>query len=175
MWQYSGAYMVSEGDRTKTYTTADLCELFKISKSTLYRYESEEGFPPVTRDIRRSEQRLYNKEHLLAISDLQMKQIREMGDRRGDQSVLDRSLEMRAVQRIWAGQVILGIEELSAMAKERPLAIDTIRQLLRFAFFELEPNQPSFAEMLDLIAFAAHRLAPAPAEPSAALPHATGH
>ena len=56
-----------------TYSTAEICEMFGISKSTLFRWEREGLLPPISRDL--SGQRLYTQKHLNAISERQKKQL----------------------------------------------------------------------------------------------------
>src|ERR1035438_3897641 len=50
----------------RRYTPAEICEIFAVSKSTLFRWEQEAVIPPVPRDEKH--QRLYTSEHVRAIS-----------------------------------------------------------------------------------------------------------
>ena len=59
--------------KDQTYTTAEICEMFGISKSTLFRWEKEDQLPHIPRDI--NGQREYALEHIHAISERQKKQL----------------------------------------------------------------------------------------------------
>ena len=50
----------------RTYSTAEICDMFGVSKSTLFRWERDGLLPSVDRDV--NGQRQYSQIHLEAIS-----------------------------------------------------------------------------------------------------------
>lgn len=60
----------------KTYTPAEVCEMFGIPRTTLFRWEELSSFPPPVRDEEKKS-RVYREEDLKNIASLVRKKIRE--------------------------------------------------------------------------------------------------
>jgi len=134
--------------KDQIYSTAEVCELFGISKSTLFRWERENMLPPIPRDI--SGQRTYTQEHILAISERQKKQLGKRFARAvetGDESSLIRIQEAVALRKFLEGDVtgLYELEELSAVSN------DTLKQIMQIALDQYEPGDQAFCEIIRVL------------------------
>jgi hypothetical protein len=121
--------------------------MFNISKSTLFRWEHEDWFPPVGRDL--NNKRQYTWEHIQAIT---MKR-----NRRQFEQAASAEDEVRLGE-IWGESLSLhkfiymgdatGLQEL---AEYPGLAPETTRQLLRAALEDYEPGDETFCQILRVI------------------------
>ena len=131
-----------------TYSTAEICEMFGISKSTLFRWEREGQLPPISRDI--SGQRLYTQEHLNAISERQKKQL---GKRyasaiaANDQNSLLQISEALALRKFLEGDII-GLYELAELDS---ISEETLRQLMQIGLEQYAPNDKTFCEIIRVL------------------------
>ena len=132
----------------KIYTTAEVCEMFNLSKSTLFRWEREGVLPPIPREI--GGQRKYGQEHLRLISERQKEklkrsyaQIAESGD---EDSYWEIS-ETLALNKFLEGDPT-GLLEL----REHPqVSAETQMQLLKIAVEQYRPGDPVFHEIISVI------------------------
>ncbi len=139
----------------QTYTTATLCEMFNISRSTLFRWErqgklpSGDPFPPVSRDV--NGQRQYSWKHRAAIAKYQLKRRFEQIASAEDQAYaidnVDIVWEQLSLYKFIELRDSTGLRELS----ERPtLAPDIIHQLLREAT-KYHPSEEMFCQIVSLV------------------------
>ena len=134
--------------KEKFYTTAEVCEMFNISKSTLFRWERDGLLQSIPRDI--SGQRKYGQEHLRQISERQKEklgrrylQIAENGD---EESYWEIS-EALALNKFLEGDAT-GLFELA----EHPQVSAEIQvQLLRIALDHYLPGDPIFQEIIKIV------------------------
>ena len=115
------------------YSPAEICEIFDISKSTLFRWEEEELIPVVRRD--RHHQRQYERAHLKAISDRQKQVLKKRFDSAAElddeRSLVDLEHihESNALRKMLVGDRS-GFDELESAKR---IAASTIKHLLRIA------------------------------------------
>jgi len=130
----------------RTYSTAELCQLLEVSKSTLFRWEQEDWFPLLERDL--NGERLYTNEHIQAISKKQLTRQFEQAAKRDDEKSLETIWEKLALRKFLEGDVT-GLYE---MAEYHRLSAPTLRQLLQTATEHYEPGDPVFTDIIDVIA-----------------------
>ena len=131
----------------RVYSTAEICQMFQISKSTLFRWEREQLLPPVGRDL--MNQRQYTQEHLQAIRGRRMKQLGarlEQTDRLKDDAALQEIWEAITLHKFLGGN-LLGLDELAGY---RRLAPETILQLLQVAIDQEEIGSDAFCRILQV-------------------------
>ena len=132
----------------RVYSTAEICQMFQISKSTLFRWEREQLLPPVGRDL--MNQRQYTQQHLQAIRDKRMKQLGarlEQTDRLQDDAALQEIWEAITLHKFLGGNP-LGLDELAGY---RRLAPETIFQLLQVALEHHDIGSDSFCRILQVV------------------------
>jgi hypothetical protein len=134
--------------KDQVYSTAEICEFFGISKSTLFRWERENMLPAIPRDI--SGQRIYTQEHILAISERQKKQLGKRFARAvevGDESSLIRIQEAVALRKFLEGDVtgLYELEELSTVSN------DTLKQIMHIGLDQYEPGDQAFCEIIRVL------------------------
>jgi len=134
--------------KDQVYSTAEICELFGISKSTLFRWERENLLPSIPRDI--SGQRLYTQDHVLAISERQKKQLGKRFERAveaGDETSLIRIQEAVALRKFLEGDVtgLYELEELPAVSN------GTLKQIMQIGLDQYEPGDQTFCEIIRVL------------------------
>jgi DNA-binding transcriptional MerR regulator len=132
----------------RTYAPAEICEIYGIARSTLFRWEAEGVIPTVARDI--TNQRRYTHEHIRAINKRQYGQLRQRFERAlqsEDRLIQTEIMECLSLRKFMEGDVT-GLYELGESPSLTPR---TIRQLLRAAIEECEPTDALFSEILEVI------------------------
>ena len=130
------------------YTPAQICEMFGISKSTLFRWERDGRLPPVHRDL--ANQRQYTRAHIQAISELQKGKLGQQFARVAAAEDLEQQeavMEAVSLRKFLEGDMT-GLYELGEYA--RPSA-ETVRQLLRIALDQYEPDSDEFRELVETV------------------------
>jgi hypothetical protein len=130
------------------YSTAEVCEMFNISKSTLFRWEKEGQLPAVPRDL--TGQRQYSQEHLSAISDRQKQQLGKQfahAIKAGNETSLLRISEAIAMRKFLEGD-ITGIYELAELQE---VSDDTLRQLMQLGLDQFDPRDRIFCEIIRVL------------------------
>lgn len=124
----------------RTYTTAEICEVFNISKGTLFRYENEAWFPTVQRD--RNDGRVYSSQHISAIANKLYRQSLRRKSGLTHEAQQEESFYSFLVWRDeWA---------LRALGKST-LSPRIIKQLLRIALEDYQPIDMLFRGIIELI------------------------
>ena len=136
--------------KEKSYTTAEICEMFDISKSTLFRLEREGILLPVPRDI--TGQRQYGKDHLRQINEKQ----RESFGRRYQQIANQVNQDENAFWQLYEVQAIREFLEddltgLHELAESPQLSGAGIQQLLKIALDRYQPEDEVFREIISVI------------------------
>jgi len=134
--------------KDQIYSTAEICEMFGISESTLFRWEREGQLPFIPRDL--SGQRQYNLDHVTLISERQKKQLGkryEHAIRAGDENSLLQISEAVAVRKFLEGD-ITGLYELGEMAE---VSKDTLQQIMQIGLYQYEPGDPTFCEIIRVL------------------------
>jgi DNA-binding transcriptional MerR regulator len=125
------------------YSSAEVCKMLDISKSTLFRWEADGLLPPVRRSLKG--QRQYTEEHIRAISQEQLrKQFKRIVKSEADQREV---MEVQSLVKFLAGDVT-GLTEL---AQYHRLSLRTIRELIRVALKQYEPGDPTFCEIIEVV------------------------
>lgn len=139
----------------RVYSTVEICQMFQISKSTLFRWERENLLPPVGRDL--TNQRQYTWEHVRAIRARLMKQLGarlEQTDRLRDDAALQTIWETITLHKFLDGN-LLGLDELAGY---RCLSSETIIQLLQVALEQYEVGSAAFNRILQVALEKSQRL-----------------
>lgn len=134
--------------KDQIYSTAEICEMFGISKSTLFRWEREGQLPTIPRDI--SGQRQYSIDHVTAISKRQKKQLGkrfEHAIKAGDEDSLQQISEAVAIRKFLEGD-ITGLYELAELPE---VSHNTLRQIMQIGLEQYEPGDPTFCEIIRVI------------------------
>ena len=134
--------------RNQIYATAEVCEMFGISKSTLFRWEREGLLPPVPRDI--SGQRQYNLDHISAISERQKKRLGKHfahAIKSGDEKSLLQISEAVAIRKFLEGD-ITGLYELAELPE---VSNETLLQIMRIGLDQFEPGDRTFCEIIRVL------------------------
>jgi len=130
----------------RIYSPAEICEMFGVSKSTLFRWEEQAWFPQVSRDL--TNQRQYTQEHIQAIS-------RKLDGRQFEQAAkADDEPRLREITEAISLHKFLYLGDktgLQHLAEYPYLLADTIRQLLRAALEEYEPGEETFCEIIRVV------------------------
>lgn len=130
------------------YSPAEICEMFGISKSTLFRWERDGLLPPVHRDL--ANQRQYTRAHLQAISELQKGKLGQQFERVAAAEDLEQQeavLKAVSLHKVLEGDMT-GLYELAEYARPSP---ETVRQLLRIALDQYEPHSDEFRELVETV------------------------
>ncbi len=134
--------------KERNYSTAEICEMFSISKSTLFRWEREDLLPPIPRDI--TGQRQYTQAHISAISERQKAQLSKRFQRAseaGDETSLQMIAEAVSLRKFLEGD-ITGLYELSEL---ETISHDTQKQLMQMGLEQFEPGDPVFCEIIRVL------------------------
>lgn len=132
-----------------TYTPAEICKMFDISKSTLFRWEREGEISPPDRDLR--QRRYYTQKHRAEIAELLM--------RRDYERMMRAEKEPGAEERMKALSEQISLRKfvhlqdrtgLYQLAEHETLSSDTIHQLLQEAQ-RYEPSSDVFREIIRVI------------------------
>jgi DNA-binding transcriptional MerR regulator len=120
----------------RTYTPADLCELFGLSRTTLFRWEEQHEIPKAERE---GNNRIYRREHLRSIAGLMRKKIRDEinASSRYNPDELhptpDQLEKLFRVEFVGERDPVHGLRMLSALAKKHKLSEETVNLLIKSA------------------------------------------
>jgi len=134
--------------KDQVYSTAEICEMFGISKSTLFRWEREGQLPHIPRDI--SGQRQYNLDHITAISKRQKIQLGRRyahAIKAGDEDSLQQISEAVAMRKFLEGD-ITGLYELAELAE---VSKDTLQHIMQIGLDQYEPGDTIFCEIIRVL------------------------
>jgi len=135
-------------DDAHNWTTAEVCERYGISKSTLFRWERDGVISPPERDLRGF--RVYTSQHRSEISKLLLRRSHKRLARRESPLAEEQQrllLEQGSLTKFLDRNEILGLYEL---AEHQHLSAAAIRLLLRRAQ-ELDPADETFQEIIRVI------------------------
>ena len=133
----------------KTYSPSEICELFKITRTTLFRWENKNKISPVRRKGGRERQ--YTQTHIAEIAQIQLDNLKK-----------EHRLASKSENEIWMSQILqtksiiktLYLEDLSGIYELaeslETLSKETIRELLLKAA-DLEPDDALFEGIIELI------------------------
>lgn len=139
--------------RQKTYSTAEICEMFDISKSTLFRWEQDGILPNVSRDM--NNQRLYSDQHIRVISQKQIGQLKQQFARAIEASRDGWGVFEAVSLRKFIEGDITGLRELAAREE---LSVGTIYRVVQIALDRYEPHEDAFAEAMHVAWHGSSRL-----------------
>lgn len=132
----------------RVYSPNDICKMFNISKSTLFRWEQEEWFPRVSRDLRG--QRQYTQAHIQAISEKQKEQLSKQFGRAADvenNATLEGIAQAISLHKFLEGDMT-GLYELAEYPRLPP---DIILQLAQRALERYTPADKAFCEIMQVV------------------------
>jgi DNA-binding transcriptional MerR regulator len=131
-----------------TYSTSEICAMFNISKSTLFRWEKEGLLPVVSRDI--SGKRQYSHEHISAISERQKRRLGKQfahAIEAGSEGNIIKISEALAIRKFLEGD-ITGIYELAELPE---ISTETLRQLMQIGLDQFQPGDRMFCEIIRVL------------------------
>lgn len=138
----------------RTFTPAEICELFGISKSTLLRWEREGLLEAVARGVKLNTiQRQYTPEHIRAICAKQKAQlIKQLEVAKDDHTACAIWESLYVLKFILSDQ--FSMRELSDHPQ---LSAATMRRLLHIATL-YEPNDPRFVAIIEVLLVQSRKL-----------------
>jgi DNA-binding transcriptional MerR regulator len=134
--------------KDQIFSTAEVCEMFSISKSSLFRWEREGLLPAIPRDI--NGQRQYNPDHISAISKRQKKKLGKQyahAIKTGDETSLLQISEAVAMRKFLEGDVT-GLYELAELPE---VSNETLLQIMQIGMDQYEPGDPTFCEIIRVL------------------------
>jgi hypothetical protein len=139
------------------YSPAEVCELFGIAKTTLFRWEQEDWFPRVGRDL--SGQRQYSREHIQAIAGKQIEKLSKEYDRALRDEDMDRLQELHeAISKFkFLQDNRTGLSELREYSH---VSDATSRLLLRSAWEQYSPHDRTWREIIKVVLDQSRELEP---------------
>ncbi|MDX2030472.1 MAG: MerR family transcriptional regulator [Blastocatellia bacterium] len=120
----------------RTYTPAEVCELFDVARTTLFRWEEQEEIPKA---IRREGERIYTQEHLQTIQSLMRKRLREeinaasRYDPDEEHPTVDQLERLCRLEFVSPGEQKHGLQTLLALSKRHRLSKKTLDLLIKLA------------------------------------------
>lgn len=139
----------------RVYSTADICELFDISKNTLFRWEETGLLPRVQRDL--NNQRQYTQEHIRTISQKEIDKFRNQYKRKvekEDDAGSEELWETISLMKFLEGNMI-GLRELEELPQLSP---GIIRKLLHTAIKDYTPREATFVEIMRVLYIQSRKL-----------------
>ena len=132
----------------RAYSTVEVCDLFGISKSTLFRWERESWLPPVPRDA--NGQRQYTNQHLKAIAERLRQRYKgqfEQASKAEDEERMGVILQTLAYLKFLEGNPT-GLEELKAHTS---LPTHIVHHLARILAEYYTPDDPEFCDIVQVL------------------------
>lgn len=140
---------MSSNNSNYSYSTAEVCEMFSISKSTLFRWEREGSISPANRD--KTDQRLYTEENLREIGQRLENQLKTKFKRRIGTD--DEKEIAKAHEELYVWKFIQNEPSALDELENYPiLSADSIRKLCRINLERNEPSSITFYRVAKIIA-----------------------
>ncbi len=133
----------------RTFSTAEICELFGISKSTLFRWERDRRIPTVPRDA--NGQRRYSNAHLQAIAErLRERYKRQFAEAANSEDTgrMQTIAQTHSFIKFLQGEPV-GLQELEAYDALPP---HLIRHLTRILADYYTPDDPEYCGIIRVLA-----------------------
>lgn len=142
-------------EKKLTYSPAEVCDLFDISKSTLLRWERENIISPAKRDS--ADQRQYAEENLREIGQQLKRQIVTQFKRT---NLSNNNEELnKAYENLYIWKFILNEPTALDELENYPiLSSQAIRKLHRIGLERYEPSSPMFCRVAKIIAQKSEKL-----------------
>ena len=130
--------------KDKKYLPVDIYTMFDISKSTLFRWEKEEGFPPIERGD--NGERQYNQEHIHWIGEKKVTRLK----RQYTFAIKAEDLErMEDIQTLLTKYKVLYLEDPTGLDELQfhNYSEETLKELLEKAT-EYDSSEPAFKQII---------------------------
>jgi len=133
--------------KDKKYLPVDIYTMFDVSKSTLFRWEKEEGFPSLERGD--NGERLYNQEHIRWFGEKKVERLKRQYHFAIKAEDLDR---MEEIQSLLTKYKVLYLEDPTGLVEleYHRYSDDTIKQLLEKAT-DYETSDPAFRQIISAV------------------------
>ncbi len=133
--------------KDKKYLPVEIYKMFDISKSTLFRWEKEEGFPPLERGD--NGERQYNHEHVRWLGAKKVARLRRQYDLASKSEDLVR---MNEIQRLSTMYKVLYLEDATGLAEleYHQYPAETLKEFLRKAA-EYEISDSAFKQIVRVV------------------------
>ena len=134
-------------NKDKKYLPVDVYTMFDISKSTLFRWEKEEGFPPLERGD--GGERQYTQEHIRWLGEKKAERIKQQYSLAMQAEDLDR---MKELHRLLTKYKVLYLEDETGLdeLQHHQFSDETIKELLLKAA-EYEPSDKAFKQIIKAV------------------------
>lgn len=133
----------------KTYSPSEVCDLFQVAKTTLYRWETDGKISPVPR--KRGGEREYKQSHIAEIAKLQLKDLSKehrLASRSENETWMKKILQTKSIIKTLYLEDLSGVYELAE--SRETLSKETVRELLLKAA-DLEPEDALFEGIIELV------------------------
>jgi len=130
--------------KDKEYLPVDVYTMFDISKSTLFRWEKEEGFPPLSRG--ENGERLYNNEHIRWLGNKKVASVKRQYNIAARNEDLER---MEELHRLITKYKILYLDDETGLQELQYISLSSemIKELLHVAI-EHDPTDDVFKKII---------------------------
>jgi len=131
----------------KKYLPVDIYKMFDISKSTLFRWEKEEGFPPLERGD--GGERQYTQEHIRWLGEKKYARLKKQYDLAAREENRDR---MEELHRILTKYKVLYLENETGLdeLQHHKFSDEDIKEFLLKAA-EYKPTEKAFKQIIKAI------------------------
>ncbi|MBT3337167.1 MAG: hypothetical protein HN855_07710 [Anaerolineae bacterium] len=131
----------------KKYLPVDIYKMFDISKSTLFRWEEEEGFPLLKRGD--NGERHYTQKHIRWIGEKKITRLKrqyQLASKSEDLERMEEILALLTKYKVLYLEDKTGLEEL----QHRKYSAETIKEFL-YKAAEYDPSDPAFKQIISAI------------------------
>ncbi len=125
-----------DDEAKRTYTPAEVCELFDVARTTLFRWEEQDEIPKAARE---GGERVYTQEHLRSIQSLMRKRLREeinaasRYDPDQEHPTFDQLERLCRLEFVSPGDQEHGLRTLFALSQRGRLSEKTLDLLIKLA------------------------------------------
>jgi len=131
-----------------TFSPAEICEMFGIVKTTLFRWEADKKLSPVRRKL--NKEREYTKTHVKEIAHMHIETLSQLYERAAE---AEDPQQMAKIHEALTMTKILYLDDPSGvteLAQQIPLTDKVIQQLLKKAT-ETSTNDRLFREIIEVL------------------------
>ena len=130
-------------------STEEVCRIFGISKSTLFRWERWGRIPRPKRTGKMKE-RIYASAQLEALLIICFRPVFDQAFADEDLAAITNAFESLFLAKVMIGKAV-GIDEICAFARQRPLASSTMKKLLSAATTQFEAESLEFKALVGAV------------------------
>lgn len=141
--------------RGASFSPAEICAIFGISKSTLFRYERDALLPAVPRDD--TDERRYGSDHIRALAKRRLRDLFEVATKTDDEEKVRRATELQIVFGLLTEDDVDG--RLAQLEEIDRVSAEAFKILLRIVLPRYELQDPCLPRLLGMLERHARNLA----------------